>query len=189
MVVFSVLVLLFAGISVGAGVYVQHPKFGMPPEGDRLAIVEKSPNYANGEFRNRIATPMFADGNSFASVVVSSLLSRQERLKPSAPLPSVKTDLRTLNAGQDTVVHDLHGLLLPGLLCRVRRKYLFQCRRAFSQSAFAHLRITRRHGARGMAKAPLCQIKVVGAFVKVRGETVPQGVKGDFLLSVSDALV
>ncbi len=104
MVVFSVLVLLFAGISVGAGVYVQHPKFGLPPEGDRLAIVEKSPNYANGEFRNPIATPMFADGHSFASVVASSLLSRPERLKPSAPLPSVKTDLKTLNAGQDTVI-------------------------------------------------------------------------------------
>lgn len=104
MVVFSVLVLLFAGISVGARVYVQHPKFGMPPEGDRLAIVEKSPNYANGEFRNRIVTPMFAEGNSFAPVVVSSLLSRQERLKPSAPLPSVKTDFRTMDTGQDTVL-------------------------------------------------------------------------------------
>ena len=40
-----------------------------------------------------------------------------------------------------------------------------------------------------MAKAPLRQIKVVGAFVKVRGEGMPQDVKRDFLFSVNDASI
>jgi hypothetical protein len=97
-------VVFVASLSVGACVYIQHPKFGKLPEGDRLEIIKKSPNYADGEFRNLIATPMFADDSIFLSVLVSNLLVREERLKPGVPLPSVKTDLKTLGRDRDTVV-------------------------------------------------------------------------------------
>jgi L-ascorbate metabolism protein UlaG (beta-lactamase superfamily) len=99
-----ILVVFVASLSVGACVYIQHPKFGKLPEGDRLEIIKKSPNYADGEFRNLLATPMFADDSTFLSVLVSNLLSRPERLQPNGPLPSVKTDLKTLDGDRDTVV-------------------------------------------------------------------------------------
>ena len=78
---------------------------------------------------------------------------------------------------------------LSGLLRAVRCKCLLKRSSSLSQSAFAHLGVPGRHGSRGMAKAPLCQIQVVSAFVEVRRKGMSQRVKGDFLFSVCDAFV
>lgn len=98
------LLILVAGISVGTAAYLQHPKFGKLPEGGCLERIEQSPHYKDGEFRNLVPTPMFADDRSFVSVLVSNLLSRPQRLQPTAALPTVKTDLKALDGGSDTVV-------------------------------------------------------------------------------------
>ena len=58
-----ILVVFVASLSVGEFVYIQHPKFGKLPEGDRRELIKRSPNYADGEFRNLIATPMFPGTN------------------------------------------------------------------------------------------------------------------------------
>ncbi|RJG01297.1 MBL fold metallo-hydrolase [Noviherbaspirillum sedimenti] len=99
-----VLLALLGLLSVGACAYIQHPKFGRLPEGERLDIIQKSPNYADGEFRNQVPTPMFTDGSSFLDALVSNLFTKSVRPKPGVPLPSIKTDLKALDPAKDTVV-------------------------------------------------------------------------------------
>ena len=78
---------------------------------------------------------------------------------------------------------DLIGLIRPTCEC------FLQCCGSFPQSAFGHLGIPGRHGARGVAQAPLCEIEIVSGFVKVRGEAVPQGVKRNHLFSIAYSFV
>lgn len=84
--------------------YLQHPKFGAMPEGVRLGRIERSLNYANGEFHNLVATPMRTGDSSFLSNVLSMLFDRNDRLTPSVAIPSVKIDLKALDPAQDLVV-------------------------------------------------------------------------------------
>lgn len=100
----SGLLIVVAGISVGSAAYLQHPKFGKLPEGDRLQRIGQSRHFQDGEFRNLVTTPMFADDSSFVSVLVGNLLNRPEHLEPTTPVPSVKTDLKALDGGRDTVI-------------------------------------------------------------------------------------
>jgi L-ascorbate metabolism protein UlaG (beta-lactamase superfamily) len=82
--------------------YLQLPKFGSLPEGSRLDAIARSPNHADGEFRNLVPTPMFTDDSSFVSVLLSNLFTLVARRAPEAPIPSVKTDLNSLDG--DAVV-------------------------------------------------------------------------------------
>lgn len=40
---------------------VRQPRFGTPPQGDRLARIESAPNYADGTFQNEMPTPKFSE--------------------------------------------------------------------------------------------------------------------------------
>lgn len=95
---------LVAALALGTGAYLQHPKFGALPEGDRLAAMQRSPNYSEGTFRNLVPTPILIDDQGTLSVLVGNLLRRVENLQPEVPLPTIKTDLKALDAGRDTVV-------------------------------------------------------------------------------------
>ena len=108
---------LVALLSLGACAYLQHPKFGTYPEGERLQAIAHSSHYVDGAFRNLVATPMFADDRSFLTVAAGNLVQREENLQPDGPTPVTKTDLRALDAGQDTVVwlgHSSYFVLLAG---------------------------------------------------------------------------
>ncbi len=112
-----VLLALVAVLSLGACAYLQHPKFGAYPEGERLEMVQRSPRYAGGEFSNPIATPTLVEGTSTFSILAGDLFRRVENLRPALPLPTTKTDLKALDAGQDTVVwlgHSSYFVLFAG---------------------------------------------------------------------------
>lgn len=98
--------LLLVGVLLAACTYayLQHPKFGAMPEGARLGRIERSLNYANGQFHNLIATPMRTQDSSFLSNVLSMLFDRNDRLRPAVAIPSVKIDLKALEPRQDVVV-------------------------------------------------------------------------------------
>ncbi len=91
-------------LSLGACAYLQHPKFGAYPEGERLEQIQRSPHHVDGEFRNLIDTPRFSDGNSMFSIFAGDLFKRFENLRPALPIPTVKTDLEALDTRQDTIV-------------------------------------------------------------------------------------
>lgn len=102
--VFLISLALGAALLIGSCAYVQHPKFGTLPDGDRRAIIERSPHYVDGEFRNLMPTPMFAEDRSLLSVFISNRRIRAERLRPESEIPSVRTDLKVLEPDEDIVV-------------------------------------------------------------------------------------
>lgn len=95
---------VIAVIAVVVFSYLQHPKFGRLPEGDRLAEIERSPNYADEVFQNLVDTPMFTEDKSFMQVLFENLGTRGERLRPVNNVPSVKTDLLGLDPSEDLMV-------------------------------------------------------------------------------------
>ena len=98
------LALLTAILFLGACAYLQHPKFGAYPEGERLEKIQRSSHHVDGEFRNLIDTPRFSDGNSMFSIFAGDFFKRFENLRPTLPIPTAKTDLKTLDIRQDVIV-------------------------------------------------------------------------------------
>jgi L-ascorbate metabolism protein UlaG (beta-lactamase superfamily) len=93
--------LAFIGIVL---LYVRLPKFGKMPSGNRLERVKQSPNYRAGKFQNLSHTPDLTEGVSYPAVIRQFLFSKQNRTKPSAILPSIKTDLHTLRPDENVLV-------------------------------------------------------------------------------------
>lgn len=109
----TLLVLLF----LGALAYLQHPKFGAYPEGTRLEKIKRSPHYVDGSFRNLVDTPVLREDVSMGSIIVGNLRDTAANLRPSKPLPSVKTDLKALPLEQDTIVwlgHSSYFVIFAG---------------------------------------------------------------------------
>lgn len=96
-----IIVLSFA---LGAYIFLNQPKFGKSPEGERLIAIEKSGHYAAGQFENLIPTPKFTEDVSTFSIIWKSLTEPRERLVPGSPLPAFKTDLNNLDPMTDLVI-------------------------------------------------------------------------------------
>lgn len=95
---------LAAILGLGACAFLQHPKFGSYPNGNRLERITHSPHYANGEFHNQIATPVLVGDTSTFSILTKNLFERIDNLSPSQALPAYKTNFKALPPDQDTVV-------------------------------------------------------------------------------------
>lgn len=111
------LLALAALLLLGAFTYLQHPRFGTHPEGERLEAIRHSPHFSEGEFRNLVATSVLADNSGSFSVFASFLLQETEDLRPDAPIPTKRTDFRALDQRQDIVVwlgHSSFFVLLGG---------------------------------------------------------------------------
>lgn len=110
--------LSFAGALIaGVLVYMQHPKFGRLPRGERLARIQKSPHYKNGRFQNIAPTPMMAEDVSTFALYKEFFFGDKSRRTPPAPLPSVKSDLGSLDAEKDALVwfgHSSYFLQIGG---------------------------------------------------------------------------
>lgn len=112
----AVIVVLCA-LVVGVLIYLQHPKFGATPQGDRLVRIEASPNYRDGVFQNLEPTPPRTDSAGFVARLLGSGRAPAERLRPEAALPSVKTNLHALDPSRDAVVwlgHSSYFVLAGG---------------------------------------------------------------------------
>lgn len=84
--------------------FMQQPMFGKTPAGERLIRIQQSPNYEKGSFQNKSFTPNFTDGANFFSVLKDFLFTKSPSRKPSQPLPSIKTDLLSLDPGENVLV-------------------------------------------------------------------------------------
>lgn len=110
------LLLCIALIAVGIVVFLQHPMFVRAPNGASLERVNSSPNYVDAQFQNLIDTPMYAEQERSTSLR-EFLFTKRERLIPIDPIPTVKTDLMTLDKTKDIVVwlgHSSYYLQLGG---------------------------------------------------------------------------
>lgn len=107
-----ILIALFAGVRY----YLQQPKFGKEPAGVRLEKMQSSKNYADGQFHNQTSTPQIV-GESRYTTIAKFLFAAKDRPRPNDSLPTVKTDLRTLEIRQDVVIwlgHSSYYLQLGG---------------------------------------------------------------------------
>lgn len=77
---------------------------GKHPQEERLRRVQESPNYRDGEFQNQIPTPLFTEDVSTISIIWSNITDKNERLVPSEPIETIKTDLKSLDLQLDFVV-------------------------------------------------------------------------------------
>jgi L-ascorbate metabolism protein UlaG (beta-lactamase superfamily) len=78
---------------------------GKLPSGDRLERIKKSPNYRDGAFRNPgDVSAINKRGISFFSSMKRHFFDERERARPLAPLPSVKTDLKNLDAAENVII-------------------------------------------------------------------------------------
>ena len=110
-----VLVVLVFVVAVFA--FVQLPKFGKRPSGERLELAKKSPHYRDGSFKNLSHTPDLTEGVGYAAVLREFLFSKKKRTKPDQPLPSMKTDLQTLHPEENVLVwfgHSSYFMQLDG---------------------------------------------------------------------------
>ena len=113
-------IILFACVVaflLGACAFLQHPKFGAYPEGERLERAQRSPNFADGEFHYPVATPILAEGTSMFSIITADLFRRIENLRPAHAIPAMKTDLKALDVAQDTIVwlgHSSYFVIFAG---------------------------------------------------------------------------
>ena len=102
-----IVVALGVGLGLGACAMLHQVKFGQDPSGSRLARLQVSPNFRNGEFHNILPTPTLVEGQSTLRILWDNLLAKTERLRPQQPLPNVRLDLRdqmVLDRDQDTVI-------------------------------------------------------------------------------------
>ncbi|MEZ5195973.1 MAG: MBL fold metallo-hydrolase [Bacteroidales bacterium] len=96
--------LIISLLSLSVYIFMQHPKFGRLPAGERLERIKESPNYKDGKFQNLRFTPDLTEGETIFTVLRDFLFTKKPRLKPIDSIPSMKTDLLNLDSGMDLLV-------------------------------------------------------------------------------------
>lgn len=96
---FVVIALTVAGIA-----FMNHPKFGRLPRGERLERIRKSPNYRNGAFQNQYPTPQLTSGKGRISTMLDFLFEKRERNRPEEKLPAIRTNLKSLGREDELLV-------------------------------------------------------------------------------------
>jgi L-ascorbate metabolism protein UlaG (beta-lactamase superfamily) len=95
----------------------QHPRYGKKPSGERLALIQKSPQYKNGKFENANFTPELAEGYGYFNVISDFLFKKVDRKIPVDIIPSIKTNLLEISIDQDILVwfgHSSYFIQLEG---------------------------------------------------------------------------
>ena len=91
------------GILAGGGAFFTgRPEFGRLPQGERLARIQASHHYANGQFQNLVPVQVMSEDSGENRVVATAkfLFGDKSALSPKQPMLSCKTDLFALDAGK-----------------------------------------------------------------------------------------
>ncbi len=94
-----------------------YSQLGRSPSGNRLERIQKSPNYREGAFQNISETPQLAEGYNFGKVMFDFFFRKPKDIKPSQPIPFVKTNLKELPQETDLLLwfgHSSYFLQLNG---------------------------------------------------------------------------
>ncbi|MDO9373578.1 MAG: MBL fold metallo-hydrolase [Ferruginibacter sp.] len=108
MIFLLILLLLITAIYV----FVRRAPFGQLPSGERLGRIQQSPNYRDGKFQNLSPTPDLAEGVSYYAVMKEFLFNKNKRNVPAHLIPSIKTDLFSLDPAINQVVWFGHSSYL-----------------------------------------------------------------------------
>ncbi len=97
-------IIVIAAFVAAGGVFMSQSRFGKEPSGERLARIERSPNYRDGVFQNEQPTLMMKEGVTYPGVLKDFLFNRSDRQTPLSPLPWQKIDLSALDPKEDVFV-------------------------------------------------------------------------------------
>lgn len=106
-----ILLVLISGIIV-----LNLPVFGKIPSGERLARIEKSPNYKDGIFQNYNSTAQ-KSSKGIVQNLYEIFIKGIEGVRPSKAISVVKTDLKNLNPSENVLIwlgHSAYYLQLGG---------------------------------------------------------------------------
>ncbi|MWB96203.1 MBL fold metallo-hydrolase [Flavobacterium sp. GA093] len=95
---------IIAFLAAALYLFLQHPRFGKAPAGERLLLMQKSPQYKNGRFENQNFTPELTEGYGYFEVLSEFIFKKTERKKPTSTIPSVKTNLHELPVEETVLV-------------------------------------------------------------------------------------
>lgn len=98
-------------------IYMNLPKFGRLPQGERLKRIESSRNYRDGEFRNRSVTPQLVTDDSKLKTMFNLLFEKRDRNRPEHPIITVKSNLKKLPIDSNLIVwfgHSSYYMQLDG---------------------------------------------------------------------------
>src|SRR5574344_2238156 len=96
MIILVLVLLIVAAFSV-----YSYPALGRSPRGARLARIEQSPNYRNGQFQNQTPTPVMTSRESRWKALWKFIFAHYKDLKPEKSIPTVKSDLLHLDRRQE----------------------------------------------------------------------------------------
>ncbi len=99
-----ILIFILAVFTLTVLIYIQQPKFGKVPSGERLERIKESPNYKNGSFQNLSHTPDLTEGANFFTVLWKFIYNRTPRLIPTDSVPHEKTNLLSLPKHEEILV-------------------------------------------------------------------------------------
>lgn len=107
-----ILLAAIAVIVVSGVIFINQPRFGRMPRGERLERIRLSPNYKDGQFRNLHATPLMTSGKGRFRSMLDFLFRKEEGLRPETGQPVVKTDLHHPGRDRDMLVWFGHSSYL-----------------------------------------------------------------------------
>ncbi len=84
--------------------FLNSSPFGSRPTINDLIKMQASPHYRDGAFQNLSHTPSLTEGASFFGVFKEFFFNKNKGKIPSAPLPSVKTNLMQLDPSKNILV-------------------------------------------------------------------------------------
>jgi L-ascorbate metabolism protein UlaG (beta-lactamase superfamily) len=108
MIIVAITLLVLAG---GIFLFMQQAIFGKIPSGKRLERIEQSPNYRDGAFQNVHPTEVTLKDASFFKML-KDFFNKPDAVNPSDKIPSVKTDLKTIDGSVPTIVWFGHSSYL-----------------------------------------------------------------------------
>jgi L-ascorbate metabolism protein UlaG (beta-lactamase superfamily) len=99
-IIFSIVAMVIAIVVI----FINQPKFGRTPKGERLEKVRHSPNYRNGRFQNLSPTQQITTNGGFLEALSEFLFHKTERRIPQKPIPADKINLHSLDVKEDILV-------------------------------------------------------------------------------------
>lgn len=110
--ILPVIIGVLAVCAIGVWSFLRQPSFGALPTGERLARIERSPNYRDGAFRNQHLTPLMTGHVNRWKALWNFAFGSRDSLYPDRPIPVVKTDLKHLPADENLMIWFGHSSYL-----------------------------------------------------------------------------
>lgn len=106
----------------GGAWFLNQPKFGRPPQGERLKRILASPHFADGSFQclepiSFVADPKDGPRGNMFTILYKFIFGDRSAFMPKEPMISVKTDLKSLPLDEDLIVwmgHSTYYMQLGG---------------------------------------------------------------------------